>query len=91
MGTYPIREAMRRAGFTDIATTLALRGLKAKELVDYTSDIDINGNEFFLYHVTEQGMAWLETNQDRLLLRHQDPGEDVQTFDDFPEDADLPF
>lgn len=91
LGTYAIREGMRRAGFTDIATTLALRGLKAKELVDYISDTDINGNEFFLYHVTEPGMAWLDTNQDRLLLRHQDPGENGQKFDDFPEDADLPF
>ena len=83
------RQNMRRAGFTDIAVTLAIRSLAKKGLVLTATDSDFNGNEFMVYRVTDRGIAWLESNQDRLVLRRQDAGPRPSTA--FDPDDDLPF
>jgi len=86
VGTYTIKEDMNRAGFTKIAVTLALTSLLRKGMVEDQMETDINGNEFFLYTVSQKGMEWLLQNQDRLGLKKQKseavspsvtPGDDI--------------
>jgi nucleoside 2-deoxyribosyltransferase len=64
-----IRGDMNNVGFTDIATTLALRGLARMGLVEAYNDADYNGDSFIAYRATEAGLDWLETNSGTLSLR----------------------
>jgi hypothetical protein len=65
-----IRQDMGKAGYTEIAVTLALRSLTRKGMIEYRQDSDYNGNPATAYSVTDEGMRWLEDNQHKLVLRH---------------------
>ncbi len=69
--TYGIRQDMRKAGFSDIAVSLGLRGLLKKQFAEFYSDIDYNGDEFDAYRATEKGFDWLENNQDKIVIKQQ--------------------
>jgi nucleoside 2-deoxyribosyltransferase len=69
VSVYEVREEMKNVGFTDIATTLGVRGLIRRGLVEEFDDSDFNGNEFIGYRATDVGLDWLEKNEDLLLLR----------------------
>src|SRR5207249_4455660 len=68
ISAYLVRQDMRKAGFTDIAVTLAMRSLIRKGMVAHRSESDYN-NTYIVYSVTDKGMEWLEANQDQLALR----------------------
>jgi nucleoside 2-deoxyribosyltransferase len=70
---YAIKNDMDRAGFTRIAVTLALTSLLNKGMIEVEVDADINGNEFYVYTVSQKGMHWLLQNQDRLILKSREP------------------
>lgn len=88
VAAHVIRQDMRKAGYTDIAVTLGLRSLARKGMAQSTTDTDYNDNEYTAYSVTDRGMAWLETNQDQLVLRR---GSQQQNPMSPFEDDDLPF
>lgn len=64
-----VRTDMEAAGFTEIATSLAIRSLSKQKLMDVIEDSDMNGNRFFLYRPTDRGIKWLLDNQNLLKLR----------------------
>ncbi len=66
---YTIKEYMSRAGFTDIGVSLALQGILDKGMVTTTIETDWNGNDYFAYSITEEGVQWLMRNQDKLVLK----------------------
>lgn len=68
---YTLRQEMGRAGYTDVACALAIRGLEKKEYVERSQGYDGN-NEYSGFLATDDGLDWLELNQDRLKLK-QDP------------------
>lgn len=70
LSVYQIRSEMNNVGFTDIATTLALRGLVRSGLVLAYNEADFNGDPFVAYRATEAGLDWLEANSEALSLRH---------------------
>lgn len=82
---HTIRQEMANAGFTDIAVTLALRGLKKKGLVE--SEVITEWNDHFTaYRPTEDGFQWLERNQSLLTLNvaPKEPRNDGGSPDEVP-------
>ena len=85
---YTIKEDMQRAGFNKIATTLALTMLLKKGMIISEIDCDINGNDFFLYTITNNGMEWLLKNQDKLVLKEKRHEPKLSSY---PSSDDIPF
>lgn len=71
VSAYRITLAMDDVGFTKIATTLALKALIDNAMLESVDDHDDNGEAFTAFRVTDQGMAWLVQNQDKLTLKRQ--------------------
>jgi len=69
VGTYTIKNDMDRAGYTKIATTLALTSLLRKGMIVDDVNSDINGNDYYTYTVCSKGLEWLLQNQDKLVLK----------------------
>lgn len=78
---YLIQQDMERAGFTQIATTLGVRGLLSKNMLEAFEDQDYN-ETYTSYRVSEAGMAWLFQNTDKLKLQTEAQRE--SPFDDVP-------
>jgi len=72
VSAWAVKHDMNKAGFTDIAVSLAMKLLHKKDMVTSREFEDENGNPFTGYHVTEVGEQWLMANQDRLLLKKDD-------------------
>jgi hypothetical protein len=77
-----IRQGMESAGFTDIATTLALRALLGKGMIEVKEAHDDYGNEYKAYGTTKEGMAWLIQNIDKLTMTQPPPP--PASFDEDP-------
>lgn len=80
---YLIQQDMEKAGFTHIATTLGVRGLITKQMLESFEAEDYN-DVYTAYRVTEAGMAWLYQNTDKLKLKADPPkplsSDDVPPF-----------
>lgn len=74
-GTVPanfVRSDMEKAGFTGLATTLALTTLLRNDFVGTSEEPDYNGEPYTVYSVTKPGMDWLLKNQKKLVLRESE-------------------
>jgi hypothetical protein len=71
VSTWTIKNDMNKAGFTDIAVSLAIKLLRSKNMVLGRELHDENGENYIAYAVTNQGEAWLLANQDRLVLKQK--------------------
>lgn len=69
---YMIRQDMEKAGFTHIATTLGVRGLLSKQMLEGYEEQGYD-DAYTAYRVTEPGMAWLHQNTDKLKLKADPP------------------
>jgi nucleoside 2-deoxyribosyltransferase len=68
-----LQEDMANAGSNEIATTLAVRSLLKKELIE-TSDVWVSNDEAYtIYRVTDAGIEWLTQNQEFIDTRSQAP------------------
>ena len=83
---HAIRTDMEKQGFTKLAVTLGLVTLLRKNMLNSVRDEDMNGNSYVAYAITESGMAWLLSNQDRLVLQREPSEPDEPITDD-----DIPF
>lgn len=86
--TGTIKQDMQKAGYTKLATQLALTRLSRMGFVEATEDSDINGNSFVCYRVLEPGENWLLDNQDKLELETS-PRASART--ETLSDDDIPF
>jgi hypothetical protein len=68
-----IRDDMDRAGFTRLATGLALASLARQGLLEATYALggDFDDSSYAVYTLTETGEDWLLNNQDRFELRSE--------------------
>jgi len=67
---------MRKAGYTDLATTLSLESLKRKSLIEYQKE----EREDYVYTVctlTSRGLDWMLENKDRFKLSPPLRAEDI--------------
>ncbi len=83
---HAIRTDMEKQGFTKLAVTLGLVTLLRKNMLNSVRDEDMNENSYVAYAITESGMAWLLSNQDRLVLQREPSEPDEPITDD-----DIPF
>ncbi len=74
--------------FTKVATTLALKTLKDKDLIDKTVMYD-GSDEYIAYGLTEKGWIWTIENQDQFVLRRSKFGKNKSTAELLNED--IPF
>lgn len=80
---WMVKQDMSRAGYTDIAITLAIRTLLRRGFVTEYDTLDERGNEYVCIDATDTGLEWLETNQDRIVFR-QEPKSTKGGDDDLP-------
>jgi len=86
ISTYRVRTDMGKAGFTRVATTLALAALLKKGLVEAHELInERTEEEYVAYALTDSGLGWLMNNQDRLVLREPSKSQSDTS------DPDVPF
>jgi nucleoside 2-deoxyribosyltransferase len=88
VSVHQIREDMNKAGFTDIAASLSLRGLLRKKMISDDMESDINGNSWSVYRITEKGENWLFHNEGKLILRRSNLPPALPSL---PNADDLPF
>lgn len=89
VSTYTIRQDMNKAGFAPIAVTLGLDALSNKGFVQFSEELDYNGDLYKAYSVTARGTNWLHNNIDKLVLK-QEYEEPTKVKDPFADD-ELPF
>ena len=82
ISAFIFRRNMEHAGFTRLASTLALNSLTESEMLeriqeDYEGDVPT-------FKVTSKGMAWLRENKDRLRLQIIDEESQEASDDDLP-------
>ena len=87
MGVYSLKDEMGKAGYTQIATGVALRLLNRKGLIETAMESDWNNNSYLTCKLTEKGEDWVLSNQDKLIFRKDYKQQSLSTS----EDDDLPF
>ena len=80
ISAYLVREDMEKAGFTKLASTLGLRALLDKQMLESFVEHEYQG-DYTAYRVTAKGMSWLFDNKDKLSLKYPEPpginGDDI--------------
>jgi len=71
VSAYRIKEDMNKAGFTDIAVSLALKSLRHKDMLALKTVQDEQGYDYHVYFVSSVGEQWLLDNQDKLVLKEE--------------------
>jgi nucleoside 2-deoxyribosyltransferase len=84
---HELTQQMGSVGFTQLATTLSVRGLSRLGLVELFYEANFNGENYPALRVTENGLDWLERNKELLLLRRDSPPS--QPFPPSRQDDDL--
>jgi nucleoside 2-deoxyribosyltransferase len=85
-----IRDDMRKAGYTDMATSLSLESLERKALIESNVvETDFGGEVYRAYRLTESGVGWILENKDRFKLskRDDEPPDEPPNVND----EDIPF
>lgn len=67
---YSLKGEMNKSGYTDIATSVGVRGLTKLGMIETFKDIDEwSGHEFLACRLTLKGENWILSNQDQLQFR----------------------
>lgn len=70
--TFQIKRDMESSGLTKIATTLALRALTEKGLIQFESYPEEYGDGYYAgYKLTERGWSWILANQGKFVLSRE--------------------
>ncbi len=77
VSAWIVKNDMNSAGFTDIAVSLAMKSLGAKNMIKVQETTDEQGYPYNGYIVTPKGENWLLENQNRLVLKRKSKGEDI--------------
>lgn len=88
---YEVRQDMRRSGFTKVASFLGLQSLVEKDFVVAVEETDNNGQTYYSYTMKEQGVNWLQANQE--LLELEGEPEVIPAYSGYGagSDDDIPF
>ncbi|MCH8827963.1 MAG: hypothetical protein IID45_00135 [Planctomycetes bacterium] len=87
VANHVIRQDAESAGYTRLATTLALSSLLDKQYIESAIEKDYNGFDYTVTKLCSAGMKWLMANQDKLVLKRDPPNPHSSA----PPDDDVPF
>lgn len=82
-----VRRDMTKAGYTELAASLALQSLSRKEMIEFTQHQDDFGNEYSLVGLTDHGVEWMLKNQRRFKLSVAESAQQGPEIND----EDIPF
>jgi hypothetical protein len=86
-GHWELEKKLKSIGYADTALGLGVSKLLNKGLIQQNSESDINGNEYFLYRITPEGIGWLTAREDKIDLKL--PKKQSASIPDF--DDEIPF
>lgn len=81
---------MEKAGFTGVATTIALRTLSIRLMVSVLRQKDFNGDDYIGYYILDKGWEWVLSNKEKFTLRVATSGKN-KSKPNYDLDEDLPF
>lgn len=84
VAVYLLTERMNKAGFNEIATSIGIRLLKRKDLLETYIDQDWNGNEYNACRLTKKGVDFILDNLQMFNLEQNTPVVQNPVTDDFP-------
>jgi nucleoside 2-deoxyribosyltransferase len=95
-GLFPgrVKDLMKRSGFTPLASTLALAGLKQKEMLVFEMFHDNEIQESYpVCKLTDKALTWMLDNQDEFRMRNDEVDEqpEPQGRPTSIKDEDIPF
>ena len=82
---HVVKDYMGKAGFTTIATSIALRSLVRKGFIQTFKAEDTSFNTSLMCKLTSLGTDWVIDNQDQVKLRND---EDVDYDEDYDNQVD---
>ncbi|VVP34238.1 hypothetical protein [Pseudomonas fluorescens] len=90
---YQLKKDMEKAGFTNLATSMALHTLLKRGLISVDTGVDYDGDEYHIYSYTATGWDWMLENKQLFELRIKPKStpapKSTLDFDSF--DSDIPF
>lgn len=70
---YVLKNSMNKSGYTDIATSVAIRTLVKQGMIETAKKLDdYNSGEYIVCKLTERGESWILDNQHQLQFRLPD-------------------
>lgn len=82
---YRLKDDMDKAGFNAIATSISIRELHRKGLIETFKEYsDFNQEEYLTCKLTENGENWVLSNQDKIEFRKQPKNGTEQSPDTLP-------
>lgn len=71
ISTYTLKNEMDKAGYTNLATSIAIKTLLKKNMIetDVESDHYNNGEEYVVCRLTNKGENWILSNQEQFQFR----------------------
>lgn len=81
---YALEKDMHNSGYNNLATSIAIKKLETKKLIEVGSEPDINGNLASYFRITEAGEAWIIANEGNLSLK-------IENVEEYVESDDIPF
>lgn len=82
--TYLLKEDLAKAGFNELAVSLAITSLLKKEMLLVATETDYNGNEYRVCRLTEKGIRWINENQSRFELKRSYKPKEPISDDEIP-------
>ncbi len=77
---WQAKQAMKKAGFTELAAGLAIQSLRRKGFVTLDVQSDPNGDPFTVCKITDAGVDWLLANLNNInlhIVRSEEPPEEA--------------
>ena len=72
LNIFTLRKEMIKAGYTPIATNVAVRLLSRRGLIQHQIEYDSDGIKYDVLCITDSGWEWIETNAGRFRLTAED-------------------
>jgi hypothetical protein len=86
---WELEKKIKSIGYAETALGLGVSKLLDKNLIIQNSETDMNGNDYFLYRITPEGISWLSSREDKLDLtlpikQQAMPAPEDESFSDIP-------
>lgn len=86
VSAWNVKEQMKRSGLNEIAFSICMRKLLAKNFIEASMVNDYNGNEYNGIIITQDGNEWVLKNEDKFSLEYQAEKEENLTVFKLPFD-----